>query len=454
MDISKLLEEFDDLYMVCDPVEAKVLELYPPMEGVQLPCDILSIFSIKRLNLDINHVKKIEHFLKSSLPPDCMNIQGPKGWYGLELKNVGPQKQLLHFFNLENSMAKMNKLIAQSQLDPLTNALQKTAIESYVDSVIKDKPDKQATMFMMDVDYFKNINDNYGHLFGDNVIVAVANALKGLCGASGKVGRIVGDEFILFVEHDLDRLGMKNIARLIRYVLDNLEIEGKPFSCTATIGISQYPKDGKTFQELYTACDKALYRGKEKGRDCHIIYDPQVHLGATATLENAENAAVVNKLSITAFIGLILKKCLGNVKTNRREIYTDVADFFNLDRIVLFRNGKVDLKYTKHPEDSNVALYKKFPFDSYKKNFITDELHYINDTSTWQMKDMNVYGIYEKCSTISVVQVLTVDNDGQVDGFMSYEMVHTHRVWQRGELNAFSIITKIINILSNYKKIS
>lgn len=287
MEISRLLEEFDDFYMVCDINEGKVLEIYPPVNSVNLPCNILSIMRLKKFSLDFSSLKQIEKFIKNSNSKDCLNIKGNKGWYSLEVKRIEEGKNIIHMFNLDNSMSKINNLISQSQLDPLTNALQKNAIEIYIDTALQERPNQQTTIFMMDVDYFKNINDNYGHLFGDKVIVAVAKALQTLTGASGKVGRIGGDEFILFIEHDLDRLGMKNIARLIRYVLDNLEIDGKPFSCTATIGISQYPKDGKSFKELYTACDKALYRGKEKGRDCHIIFDPLIHLGVTANLEEA-----------------------------------------------------------------------------------------------------------------------------------------------------------------------
>lgn len=447
MEISKILDEFDDLFMIYDTENDTVSEVYPPNELLLLPCNILNIFRIKNIDLDISTLKQIERFLKSS--ENCINIHGAQGWYSLELRIMKDGRRYLHLYNLDNSMSKMKRILSQSQLDPLTNVLQRNAIESYVESVLSESSDEQMSMFMLDVDYFKNINDNYGHLFGDKVIVAVAEALKGLTGESGKVGRIGGDEFILFVKHELDRMGLKNIARLIRYVLDNLKIDGKPFSCSATIGIAQYPKDGKNFKELYAACDKALYRGKEKGRDCHIIYDPLVHSGTVFTPKQ-ENTTTVNSLSITAFIGLILNRCLESVAENRRKIYEDIANFFNLDRIILYRNGKAFGKYARLEKDTDISAYDGFIFEDYRKKFITDDIYYINDTATWKIKDGVVYGIYEKCSTISAVQVLVYDKKDVCDGFISYETTSSRRVWQRGELNAFALLTKIINIFSNH----
>lgn len=447
MEISRILDEFDDLFMIYDVEEDTVSEIYPPNKLILLPCNILDIFRIKNIDLDIHTLKQIERFLKSS--ENCINIHGAQGWYSLELRIMEDGCRYLHLYNLDNSMSKMKRFLSQSQLDPLTNVLQRNAMESYVESVLSENPEAQASMFMLDVDYFKNINDNYGHLFGDKVIMAVAEALKGLSGESGKVGRIGGDEFILFVKHELDRMGLKNIARLIRYVLDNLKIDGKPFSCSATIGIAQYPKDGRSFQELYTACDKALYRGKEKGRDCHIIYDPLVHSGTVFTPKQ-ENTATVNSLSITGFIGLILNRCLESVAENRRKIYLDIANFFNLDRIVLYRNGKAYAKYVRSEKDTDVSAYDRFVLEDYKKNFITDDMYHINDATTWKNKDNAVYNIYEQCNTISAVQILVFDQNDICDGFMSYETISSRRVWQRGELNAFALITKIINIFSNH----
>lgn len=452
MKLNAMLEEFDNVYMKYDSVNGKVLELYPSFESVNLPCNILTILRGKKFNLNIAALNKIEKFIKNSRNKDCINVQGEKGWYCLESKRISDDEFVLHLYSLNNTMDKIKTAIYKEQLDPLTNALQKNAIQIYIDSVLKEHPENEATMFMLDVDYFKNINDNYGHLFGDKVISAVASALLDISGKSGKVGRIGGDEFILFVEQGLDRLGMKNIARLIRYVLDNLEVDGKPFSCTATIGICQYPKFANSFMELYTCCDKALYRGKEKGRDCHIIYDPLIHLGPTGLQEENNEEPKVQKLSMPTFVSQIVKGFLKSEEYTENDVFKQIADFFNLDRIIIFRLDSIELKYAKTEDIRNVDEYRKIPFDTYKEHFIMDDLMYINDIRTWKITQSKIYEIYEKSATSSAVQVLIFDTSGKPSGFISYEITHTKRVWQRGELNSFAVITKIINMFKNFYK--
>lgn len=452
MKLNYMLEEFDNIYMRYDSVNGKVLELYPPFEAVNLPCNILNILRMKKFHLNIAALNKIEVFIKNSKDRDCINVQGEKGWYCIESKRIDEETFILHLYSLSNTMDKIKNAIYKEQLDPLTNALQKNAIQTYVSSVLKEHPEKEATMFMLDVDYFKNINDNFGHIFGDKVIVAVAKALHDISGKSGKVGRIGGDEFILFVEQGLDRLGMKNIARLIRYVLDNLEVDGKPFSCTATIGICQYPKFASNFIELYNCCDKALYRGKEKGRDCHIIYDPMIHLGPMGLQEEKKDQHSVQKLSLPTFIAGIVKGFLKSEEYSENDVFKQIADFFNLDRIIIYRTNTIELKYAKTQELINIDEYIKIPFESYKEHFIMDDLLYINDTRTWRLTQNKIYDIYEKCGTSSAVQVLIFDANSTPSGFISYEIAHTKRVWQRGELNAFAILTKIINAFKNFYK--
>ncbi len=451
MEISRMLNLFEDTYLIYDKQIGKITDVFPNIESINLPCDVLKIFRFKQMNINRTQAKKLEEFLATSKDKDCMSIESSLGLFSLEIRKTDETIRILHLYNIDFTMKKVSEILSRNQLDPLTNVLGKTAIELYIDSILIKENIQQASVFMIDVDYFKNINDNYGHLFGDKVIVAVAEALQSLALTNGKIGRIGGDEFIFFVEQPLDRIGIKNMARSIRYALDNLKIGGLPFSCTATIGISQFPKDGRNFKELYSSCDKALYRGKEKGRDCHIIFDPEFHFGAKAPLAESTFAPSEIKLSITSFIGMILKKCLQSENINKDEVYKDVADFFNLDRIILCLNHNSILKYIRDPKDSYIKEYDRIDFEEYRKNFTSDDMHYINDVKTWKVKDILIYEIYNRCNTTSAVQVL-VNDINQMNGFISYETTTGRRVWQRGELNTLVIITKIFNILYENEK--
>ncbi|MBQ9124263.1 MAG: GGDEF domain-containing protein [Acholeplasmatales bacterium] len=442
MDIIDILREYDDTYMVVDLEMGKVLELYPPVEHINLPCNIISIFRLKKFNLDLRHLKDIETFLRNPDASNTLSINSNNVWYSLELHKIDDGKHLLQLHNLDSAVQQIQKHFSKIQIDSLTKVLQKASMEAYIDDYIKKYPNGCYTMFMMDVDYFKNINDNYGHLFGDKVIVAVANALTKLTGGQGKVGRMGGDEFMIFVEDELDRLGMKNIARLIRYALDNLNIDGRPFSCSTTIGISQYPKNGKDFKDLYTCCDKALYRGKQKGRDCHIIFDPAMH-DNMKLLQSLGETQSVSRLSGTSFIGRVLELSL-DPSVNEEVIYKEITDYFNLDRISIVSKQNIAVKYAKKGYE-NIDSYNDINVDYYA-HYFTDGMHYINDIKTWELKDYKYFQIFDNAKAVSVIQNIFYDKKENPIAFISYE-TETRRVWQRGEINDLTIISKIIGTI-------
>ncbi|MDE7113478.1 MAG: GGDEF domain-containing protein, partial [Acetatifactor sp.] len=121
-------------------------------------------------------------------------------------------------------------------------------------------------------------NDNYGHLFGDEVLMTVADILKDAVGDRGVVGRIGGDEMLIFLEDIIDRVDLKSILRTIRInvewaykgVRDDLHL-----SCS--IGAAAWPTDADNYNDLFKIADKMLYRAKEGGKNRYIIYTQGVH---------------------------------------------------------------------------------------------------------------------------------------------------------------------------------
>ena len=238
------------------------------------------------------------------------------------------------------------------------------------------------------------------------------------------------------------RLGIKEIARQIRYQLDNLVIRSKLFSITATIGISQYPKDGNDFKSLYQACDKALYRGKDKGRDCHIIYDKNIHFGDIDEHHLSNDNLVVNRLSLSNFIGILVKNLL-DPNMNINNIFEMIANYFNLDRILVLKSSDIISIYSK---DKKNLKFEKFNIEEYKKYFVVDDILCINDTKTWRIKDETMYNTYKKYKTAALIQSLMKNSEGDIIGLLSFEMTTMKRVWQRSEINAMAIVSKILNV--------
>ena len=163
--------------------------------------------------------------------------------------------------------------------DSLTGLIARPYILRFIQSLIAEKTPFLAAM--VDLDNFKNINDNYGHRTGDAMLACVSADLFRCVGENGVVGRFGGDEF-LFVyfgipEYDAMHAVLDDLYAPGGVFRKNVLVSGKTIFSTATIGSAIYPKDADSFDALFALIDKTLYRGKSKGRNCFILYVTEKH---------------------------------------------------------------------------------------------------------------------------------------------------------------------------------
>ncbi len=443
MDSMKILSAFCDFYLKADIQNSMIIDIYPNSTELTFPVSYSDIIDVLLPKITIEEKNHLLGYMNSLNQHKGYNFKAHVHWYSIEYKTM-EQVHLFHLYSSDRSMKGLETQLTLAQLDPLSGLLHKTAIHNFINQELESPHLKNATMFMIDIDYFKNINDNFGHVFGDQVIIAVSQTLKSIS-KKAQVGRLGGDEFAIFLEDNLDRDGVKNIARLIRYLLDKIIINGEIFPVTATIGISQYPKDGKTFEELYNCCDKALYRGKQKGRDCHIIYNSTLHGNINSALPKTKTGNV-NVLSIAGFIKMITDTLI-NMPSGKEaydRIFKHICNYFNLDRITIVDEDGVNVGYEIAPFKSPIECYSMINLDEYVANFIYDNMFMMNDTMTLRVKNETLFNIYKESSVKSFIQVLLYTEDEIPVGFISYEVINERRVWQTSELNYLVIISNLI----------
>jgi diguanylate cyclase (GGDEF)-like protein len=167
--------------------------------------------------------------------------------------------------------------------DPLTGLANRLTFEENTDKILKQPiiDGHPTTMFLVDLDNFKNINDSYGHLIGDNVLQIIAKRLEFVVNqatkfhnTNGFVARLGGDEFIIVFEH-LTHGETKIVGTLItQKVKEEIEIDNIIINCSTSIGISIFGADnGTTTYSLFKCADVAMYTSKEKGRDQFTFYE-------------------------------------------------------------------------------------------------------------------------------------------------------------------------------------
>ena len=172
------------------------------------------------------------------------------------------------------------ELEKRSKTDLLTGLQNKVATEELIRMMLSPHYLKEGTrcaLLMIDVDKFKSINDNLGHAKGDQVLASLGSIIKSSFKGMDVAGRTGGDEFIVFLRDIEKAENALLLAQRIEKQTNQLILRDdiRAF-VSVSIGISLFPDHGKTFDDLYTAADKALYYVKKHGRAGWKMYSPEL----------------------------------------------------------------------------------------------------------------------------------------------------------------------------------
>lgn len=161
----------------------------------------------------------------------------------------------------------------KAEHDLLTGLYNRITTASMVDEAIaRSKKGDRHALFVVDIDNFKKVNDNLGHLCGDQLIVETADQIRRQFREDDIVGRIGGDEFVIFIKDINSELILKkaDVLQRIFTVLRSSQKYGSPLS--GSIGASFYPGDGRAYEELFQKADLAMYAAKNGGKNSFRIY--------------------------------------------------------------------------------------------------------------------------------------------------------------------------------------
>ena len=141
---------------------------------------------------------------------------------------------------------------------------------------------KPLCLFYIDIDYFKEINDTFGHLAGDTTLETVAERLSSALPPLSIIGRLAGDEFAVIVNGlSPDKAGQKETSALAQKLLNRLAdpfyVQGHEVFMTASMGIAYYPKDAPNVIDLIRNADAALYSAKKSGGNVFAYYEPEMN---------------------------------------------------------------------------------------------------------------------------------------------------------------------------------
>ncbi len=147
--------------------------------------------------------------------------------------------------------------------------------------VMAERDKRDTALLFLDLDNFKNVNDSIGHTYGDRLLKITADRIQGCLRGSDTVARIGGDEFVVILPLVT---GAEDVSKVAAKILDCLNktvrFEEHEIYSSASIGISVFPDDGATADELLKNADIALYQAKERGRNNFQFFSKEMNVQA------------------------------------------------------------------------------------------------------------------------------------------------------------------------------
>lgn len=175
--------------------------------------------------------------------------------------------------NIDEEKRKELETQRKASTDEMTGVYTKKATERIIDGVLCGKLQGSYSFFIIDIDNFKQANDLHGHIFGDYCIREFVERLKKFCREDDIIGRIGGDEFVVFGTISDEEGARRKAARLCQKLDTICEDSGSCWKMSVSVGIALAPQHGRSFAMLYEKADKALYQTKDKGKNGYTVYE-------------------------------------------------------------------------------------------------------------------------------------------------------------------------------------
>ena len=332
-------------------------------------------------------------------------------------------------------------------VDALTKTLNKKSITEY--ALKNVKPGVQAAVIIVDLDYFKNVNDTYGHLFGDQVIKAASDVMKRVVGGSGMVGRIGGDEFLIILKDYGDEPGLRSYLRSIKANINMLfpdRVGENRLSCS--IGASQCGVDSDDYHELFRIADKALYIAKQKGRSRFVLYDVQKHGQFHMNDEDADMTEIRDSFYSEKDLSRLNKLLAELVLKGREclpELLEQLAHTMMIDRIAIFW-GKDRRTAARYPRDEEWDQEERQVFeDEEYLSLFKDDLMICTNTNYMEYSQSRVYSTLQKRRVLSCLQFLLRDAEGRINGMVVLEACKNRNSFPKLAIQLFGNMCRIVN---------
>jgi diguanylate cyclase (GGDEF)-like protein/PAS domain S-box-containing protein len=184
---------------------------------------------------------------------------------------------VVHDISARKSLEK--QLAYQATHDALTGISNRASLFAHLSKSIIEATNQGFSIWVafLDLDRFKQINDNFGHRVGDKLLIVVTERLTHALRHNDMVGRFGGDEFVIVLQgNPSEKISSDLIERIMKSIREPIKIDNNSLRVGCSIGIATYPTDGVTADDLLANADAAMYRAKQSGRNLYQFYNSDI----------------------------------------------------------------------------------------------------------------------------------------------------------------------------------
>lgn len=364
--------------------------------------------------------------------------------------------------DIDREIRNSQYLKQQAEQDALTGMYNKITTQNLIQEYVQNEGISGALM-IIDIDNFKQVNDSLGHLYGDAVLSNLARSLSNSFRNTDILGRIGGDEFLIFMKEVNTLEGARVNAEKILSLFQGLQVSRQQYyEISCSIGIAMFPSDGSDFATLYQRADYALYQAKKTGKNQYAFFDENAMQrflayqelplsSVTAKIDSNEERRVLNT-EIAEYVFRILYSAK-DVNKAISMILGIVGNYFHVSRAYIFENSEDNQHCSNTFEwcgtgiEPQIDNLKKVSYEddlggNYYDNFDENNLFYCADITTLPYKQQK---ILMPQNIVSMLQC-AITEDGEFRGYVGFDECGERRYWTQEQVETLVFIAEIISM--------
>lgn len=372
-------------------------------------------------------------------------------------RDKNPIKAVGVIIDISSQKEERQQLLDMAQKDVLTGLFNKAALQHQITLGMNSvNPKLMQSVFIIDIDNFKMVNDTYGHLCGDILLADIAKTIKNHFRTSDLIGRIGGDEFLVYLpEISGEDVAARKADNLIQK-LNQITPGGHAVAISCSVGGVVVPGGTSDYLTLYQLADRALYYQKTHGKNGFTFYNQSMCSSPGEYLKSAVGTAIKSdelnaaddELAQYTFYMLYHSKDIPSAVNQLVEI---VGQSYDVSRMYIFEKWDEQPYCHKTYEwcapgiaseknDKEDFCYNKA--EDYAENFSEEDIFYCRDTNELQP---SLYNVLKPQGVCSFLQCAMLDN-GQFKGYVGFDECREKRFWTKQQIATLSLISNVLSV--------